>query len=578
MVFNYTVNIVNKGNPFGELGASASVFENHLMGINKGINALNQSFLTVQQRGSSAFGGLMSQAQGLFGAVAALGVGKSMMTFTANMEQTHLAFEVLLKDGDKANVMIGQLNKFADVTPFSNDEVIKAGKSLLALGFSTETIMPKLTMLGDLASGLNIPFGELTSAFGKMKAKGKIQADELNIFLDRGINILPELARQLHVAQGSIFDLASKGGVSFKDLDTALTNLAKNDFGGLMARQSETLGGQWSTLMGSVQQLGLAIGTQLLPFAKSLVNDYLSPAVSFLTQHSSLIIGLGKAVWTLAGAVGAAWAASKLHVFWLGLQNTALLLQRNYLLTGSVWQAVYMAMQTGLTGTTALLTTALEAMNLAFLMNPIFLAIAAGIAFGEAIYQAWHHCETFRATLYGLWAVIKLFGKFLYDYAIAPLYAFGEILVGVFTGNTELIKKGMNDGIEAIKANVHNYLTAGQQMGAAFRQGFNDGKNDFNGIRGAQSVVSTDALSRYWSERDGGGKPKGTEVSNTTKSKMDGISGGGRQVRNITINVNKVGVDALTIQSTTITEGSAQMRDIIMRDLLQVINSANQVQ
>jgi hypothetical protein len=46
------------------------------------------------------------------------------------MEQTRIAFATFLKDADKANKVIADLNQFANVTPYDNQSVIQSGSAV----------------------------------------------------------------------------------------------------------------------------------------------------------------------------------------------------------------------------------------------------------------------------------------------------------------------------------------------------------------------------------------------------------------------------------------------------------------
>jgi len=183
----------------------------------------------------------------------------------ANFEQVNIAFEVMLKNADLARRTVASLQQFADVTPFDTDETIAAGKALLAFGFAADQLIPNLTRIGDIASGVKVDFGELANLFGQFRAQSKIMTQDLRQLTSRGIPILEELARGFGVPTAAIFEMAEKGQIGFEHIDAAFKRMTASggQFAGLMARQSRTVGGLWSTLASNVtiavRDIGIAI-------------------------------------------------------------------------------------------------------------------------------------------------------------------------------------------------------------------------------------------------------------------------------------------------------------------------------
>ncbi|MBX2851626.1 MAG: tape measure protein, partial [Phycisphaeraceae bacterium] len=160
----------------------------------------------------------------------------------AGLEKTSVAFETMLGNADKADTLIRDLRGFSDATPFEPEEVIKAGRGLLAFGTSSEQVVPTLRTLGDVAAGLQIPLGELTEIYGKARAQGRLFQEDINQLAGRGIPIYGELAKVLGVAESEVRGLVSEGKVGFPELQKVFQNLTKDggQFAGLMERQSET--------------------------------------------------------------------------------------------------------------------------------------------------------------------------------------------------------------------------------------------------------------------------------------------------------------------------------------------------
>lgn len=177
-------------------------------------------------------------------------VGGLALAAFGRMESLETSFKTMLGDADKAKAMVASLADFASRTPFEMQGISGAARQLLSFGVVQDQIIPKLTMLGDIAAGANVPLDEMASIYGKAKSKGKAMTEELLQLSDRGIPIIDVLAKGLNVAKERVFDLAQDGKISFAILEKAMGKMTSK--GGIffdqMDAQSKTLFGKWSTL------------------------------------------------------------------------------------------------------------------------------------------------------------------------------------------------------------------------------------------------------------------------------------------------------------------------------------------
>lgn len=211
--------------------------------------AQQKSLLTTN---ASAFSGMATKLAGIsaayFSVNSAIGFLKDGLQLFASNEQAQIAFEVMLKDAKLAESMLRNLRAFAAVTPFSEDEVIRSARSLLAFGFSAEQTNKQLGILGNISAATGIDLTELSMIIGKMRTQNTIFAEDLNQLAGRGINVINGLAERLGISAEQVKKFASESKIKFEDLNAVLTDIANNDFGGMIARQAETLQGKWSTL------------------------------------------------------------------------------------------------------------------------------------------------------------------------------------------------------------------------------------------------------------------------------------------------------------------------------------------
>lgn len=181
-------------------------------------------------------------------------------------EQLEVSFTTMLGSAEKAKKMMAELSKFAASTPFETPEIQNASKMLLAFGVEAENIIPTMTQLGDIASGLNIPLGDLAYLFGTTRAAGRLMTADLNQFTSRGIPMIAALAKTLGIAESEVKAFVEAGKVGFPEVQAALASLTSEggQFAGLMAAQSQTLAGLLSTFRDNIGLALTAIGKQLI--------------------------------------------------------------------------------------------------------------------------------------------------------------------------------------------------------------------------------------------------------------------------------------------------------------------------
>ena len=238
------------------------------------------------QRFSQSFSSkLGSRAKAMFAPVAraagygALAIGAAATAATifglktaSAMEQAQVGFTTMLGSAKRAHVFLLRLRDFANKTPFEFADVTRASQRLLAMGFRAKQVLPTLTAIGDAAAGLGIGaqgIDQITTAIGQMQAKGKVQSDELLQLTEAGVPALRILAAGFGKTTAKMQQMVTDGVVpSNKAIPILIKGLEKgtkttSKFGGLMARQSKTLGGLWSTFKDTVTT-GLSTAVQPL--------------------------------------------------------------------------------------------------------------------------------------------------------------------------------------------------------------------------------------------------------------------------------------------------------------------------
>lgn len=234
-------------------------------------NALRSSKDKLKQFGASIRGIMATAAKGALAAMAGLAV--VVTKIGADFEQTAVSFRTMLGSGEKAADMLERLTKFSTRTPFKPEEIFAAAKTLLAFGASAREVHGIIKTIGDVSSATGKELNELAKIYGKVFVKGKMQAEELNQFSEAGVPIIKELQKQYNATAEEIFDMGSKGKLSFEDMNSALKAMTSDGgvFFNAMQAQSETFNGKISTLLGNLSELGRALSKLELP--KKLVDE-----------------------------------------------------------------------------------------------------------------------------------------------------------------------------------------------------------------------------------------------------------------------------------------------------------------
>lgn len=172
---------------------------------------------------------------------------KESVSMAAELEQTTLAFEVMLGSAERAKDMLGDLRKFAAETPFGSRETIDAARQLKAYGIAADQVLPSLRVIGDITAGLGgrTNLSDMAYLFGTLASQGRAFSKDIYQFTNRGVDLLPGLAEQFKVTKAEVMGLVEEGRVGFPEVGKALERLRGpgGQFENLMQRQSKTLAG-----------------------------------------------------------------------------------------------------------------------------------------------------------------------------------------------------------------------------------------------------------------------------------------------------------------------------------------------
>lgn len=204
----------------------------------------------------------------------------------ADIEQAHIAFTTLLKDGAKADQMIKELQKLAAQSPFEFEGLQTGAKLLLAMGIDAQKVIPYMYKIGDAVAavgGNQVTLERVARALAQINAKGKLSAEEMNQLAENGIPAWDILADKMHLSVEQLMQMDKQGQLLAKDVIPALIEGMGDRFGGAMQKQSQTFSGMMSTLkdnaniiLGNLFKPLFDSAKKYLSLVTNLTNDFVS--------------------------------------------------------------------------------------------------------------------------------------------------------------------------------------------------------------------------------------------------------------------------------------------------------------
>lgn len=182
-------------------------------------------------------------------------LASEMISVYGTFQQLDISFRTMLRNGEKARVLMGELVDFAAITPFNLTDVGQGAKQLLAYGTAADKITTELEMLGNVASGVSVPLNDLIYLYGTLRSQGRAYTVDIRQFAGRGIPIYEELAKILNVSVGEVNTLVEAGRVGFPEVEKAFQNMTGKGgmFFNLMKEQSKSVTGQISNLQDNIE-------------------------------------------------------------------------------------------------------------------------------------------------------------------------------------------------------------------------------------------------------------------------------------------------------------------------------------
>ena len=225
-------------------------------------------------------------------------LGKNVATIRGEFQSLQKTMEVMLQSKSKAEALMAQMVQTAATTPFGLQEVAGGAKQLIAYGLEADKVNDTLIQLGNIASGLKIPLGDLIYLYGTTMAQGRLYTQDLNQFTGRGIPMIKELAEHFGVAESKVKGLVEEGKVGFPEVQAVINDLTGEGgkFFNLMAEQSQLINGKISNLEDAFDSMFNKIGQS----NEGVINDTIDTALLLVENYEVI----GDVLMTLVADYG----------------------------------------------------------------------------------------------------------------------------------------------------------------------------------------------------------------------------------------------------------------------------------
>ena len=238
------------------------------------------------------------------------GAGIAAVKFAGENEKLKLSLKNMLGSAEEAAAVFEDWRKLGASPGLNTDEVFSLGKAMVNMGKDTRYATSTIEMLGSIAAGTGVSFGEISGSFEHVRAVGNLTTRDLVGLQQKGIPIVKQLAKEMGTSEERIRQLAAEGKIGFSDLERAFKSMTSpgGQFAGMMDELSGTVLEKFSSAADDAKQALASFGELLLPMAAEL----LSSASSMLQGITNMdegtkrfVLGMGSVVAVSGPAIAA---------------------------------------------------------------------------------------------------------------------------------------------------------------------------------------------------------------------------------------------------------------------------------
>lgn len=211
-----------------------------------------------------------------------------------------IAFDKLLNG--QGSAFLADLREMAADTPMEYSDLTTMSRAL-ATGFGNnpDRMLSLMTGLGNAGSAVGMSASDMTvmaQALSRMESSDKATLEYLNMFQERGVDVIGMLASALGVSQGEVYDKISGSEISGTTA-VDIIEAGLDQYAGAMEEMARTYSGRESTLSDTMAEIYNASG-----------ETYNASRSEAMQQEIDAYGGaLGEALQEAYGAIGAGKAA-----------------------------------------------------------------------------------------------------------------------------------------------------------------------------------------------------------------------------------------------------------------------------
>ena len=243
------------GSLAGPIGTAIGAVVGGTIGL---VQGGTQMFQGQDEAFKSYYQGLYEQGQTAAGESLSAGSDTA-----AQRELDAIAFNRLLGEG-VGDQYLERLRTLAADTPLEYSGLTSMSRAL-ATGFgdTPERMLELITAIGDAGSAVGVTASDMETmaqALSRMNSSGKATLEYLNIFQDRGVDVIGMLGDAMGKTQGQIYDMISKGEINGQDAANIIQAGMESLYGGAMETMASTFSGLTSNLEATMAELDNARG------------------------------------------------------------------------------------------------------------------------------------------------------------------------------------------------------------------------------------------------------------------------------------------------------------------------------
>lgn len=180
----------------------------------------------------------------------------------AQRELDAIAFNKLLGEGI-GDQYLKDLRAMAAETPMEYADLTSMSRAL-ATGFGSDPrrMLALMEGIGNAGSAVGVSASDMSvmaQALSRMQSSDKASLEYLNMFQERGVDVIGMLAGSLGVSQGEVYDMISKGSISGTQA-VSIIQQGLEQYAGAMDEMSKTFSGLSSTLADAETEMDAAYG------------------------------------------------------------------------------------------------------------------------------------------------------------------------------------------------------------------------------------------------------------------------------------------------------------------------------